>query len=244
MADMAYFARNVVFEGLEQFDLTAAKTPYIAYGGSYAGAVVAILRKLYPETFWGAISSSGVTYAVIDFWQYYEAARNYGPKDCIVATQKLTHIIDNILLKVPAYTGKLKGAFGLENVTHDTDFANVLINGITGLQSLNWDPSISEPTFYEYCGNVSSQTQLYPSTESLSGVVRDLIAVGGYKKETESLINPFLNYIGYVNLTSVADCQSSGETQDQCFTSLNSTYYAQDDISQTWRAWPYQYCTQ
>lgn len=74
MADTAYFARKVVFSGLDHLDLTAPKNPYIAYGGSYAGAFVAILRKLYPATFYGAISSSGVTAAVYDFWQYYEMA--------------------------------------------------------------------------------------------------------------------------------------------------------------------------
>ena len=54
LADTDYFARNVVFEGLEDQDLTAPNTPYIAYGGSYAGAFVAFLRKTYPDTYYGA----------------------------------------------------------------------------------------------------------------------------------------------------------------------------------------------
>ena len=245
LADTAYFARNVVFKGLEHLDLTAPKTPYIAYGGSYSGAFVAILRKLYPETFWGAISSSGVTAAVYDFWQYYEAARNYGPPACVRATQTLTHIVDNIFLgATPSYSEKLKGVFGLENVTYNDDFASVLSQGIGGLQGSNWDPEINEPTFYEYCGNVTSATLLYPATKSLEGTVRELIAAGGYLGQEESLVTPFLNYIGYVNVTSVADCEASGESQDECFSTHNSTYYAQDDITQTWRSWPYQYCTQ
>ena len=53
LADTAYFARNVVFEGLEDRKLTAPDTAYIAYGGSYAGAFVAFLRKTYPNTFFG-----------------------------------------------------------------------------------------------------------------------------------------------------------------------------------------------
>lgn len=90
MADTAYFAKNVVFPGYEDVDLTAPGTPWILYGGSYAGAFVAFLRKLYPDLFWGAISSSGVTAAVTDFWEYYEAARLYSPEGCAPATQKVT----------------------------------------------------------------------------------------------------------------------------------------------------------
>lgn len=40
LADTAFFAENVVFEGLADLDLTAPNVPYIAYGGSYAGAFV------------------------------------------------------------------------------------------------------------------------------------------------------------------------------------------------------------
>lgn len=53
LADTAYFAKNVVFEGLEDENLTAPHTPYIAYGGSYAGAFVAFLRKTYPDIYYG-----------------------------------------------------------------------------------------------------------------------------------------------------------------------------------------------
>ena len=53
LADEAYFAKNVVFHGLEDKNLTAPHVAYIGYGGSYAGAFNAFLRKLYPDVFWG-----------------------------------------------------------------------------------------------------------------------------------------------------------------------------------------------
>ena len=53
LADEVYFAKNVVFEGLEDHNLTAPNVAYIGYGGSYAGAFNAFLRKLYPDVFWG-----------------------------------------------------------------------------------------------------------------------------------------------------------------------------------------------
>ncbi|KAK3059322.1 hypothetical protein LTS18_011129, partial [Coniosporium uncinatum] len=81
MADTAYFSQQVTFPGLENYNLTAPGTAWIHYGGSYAGAFVALLRVQYPDLVWGAISSSGVTKAIYDYWQYYEPIRIYGPQD-------------------------------------------------------------------------------------------------------------------------------------------------------------------
>lgn len=72
LQDSAHFAKNVVFPGLESRDLTANKTAWIYYGGSYAGAKSAFARKLFPNIWWGAIASSAVTEAVVDFWEYME----------------------------------------------------------------------------------------------------------------------------------------------------------------------------
>lgn len=55
LADQAYFAKNIVFPGLEAHNLTAPNVAYLAYGGSYAGAFVAFLRKLYPDIYWGKL---------------------------------------------------------------------------------------------------------------------------------------------------------------------------------------------
>ena len=136
MADEAYFAQNIVFPGLEGKDLTSNTTAYIGYGGSYAGAFNAYLRVLYPEVFWGTISSSGVVEAIYDYWAYYEPIATYGtswfigadrvalihgsgPSACIAAQRTLTHIVDNILIGKNSsdLTLQLKTAFGLENVT-------------------------------------------------------------------------------------------------------------------------------
>ncbi|TDZ47153.1 putative extracellular serine carboxypeptidase [Colletotrichum trifolii] len=248
LADTAYFAQNIVFPGkLANVSLTAPDTPWIVYGGSYAGAFVAFLRKVYPDIFWGAISSSGVTAAVTDFWEYYEAARLYAPEGCAETTQKLTHVVDNILLQKDGTTEDdmvtLKTAFGLENVTGNADFASTIRGGIAGLQSRNWDPAIDSRAFLRYCGNMTSSELLWPATASLESTVRDLLAVGGYEDEAEKLATRFQNYIGYVNFTRVASC-TGNRTQDECFGPGTAETYARDDVSQTWRLWPWQYCTQ
>nr|POF26113.1 putative extracellular serine carboxypeptidase [Quercus suber] len=247
LADEAYFARNIRFPGLERYgDLTSKTTAYIGYGGSYAGAFNAFLRVLYPDVFFGTISSSGVVKAIWDYWAYFEPIAQYGPHQCITTQKTLTHIVDNILIgkKDNNLTLTLKAAFGMANVTYATDFTNQLSQGIQYWQSLNWDPEVSDPEFFSYCANITDSEVLYPDTEGLRSIAKHLIEEGEYSP-SETLVNQFLNYIGYVNLTQVAPCFAEGETQDQCFSNHNTTFYKQDSLDQyPWRSWPYQYCTE
>ncbi|KAB8346139.1 hypothetical protein FH972_023185 [Carpinus fangiana] len=244
LADTAYFAQHVVFKGHEHQDLTSKGAPWIAYGGSYAGAFVAFLRKLYPQVFFGAISSSGVTKAIYDYWQYYEPVRQYGPRDCVHNTQLLTNVVDKILIgkKGTSAVADLKKLFGLGDIKYDTDFANVISYGIAGWQGRNWDPEVNDPSFSEYCGNLTSKKVQYPATNALKGRIQSTLRSAGYGAQARALTVPFQNYIGYVNQTIVQPCLP--ESLDECYTTHNATYYAQDDLSQEWRSWPYQYCTQ
>ncbi|XMA20160.1 hypothetical protein WAI453_012951 [Rhynchosporium graminicola] len=243
LADQAYFAQNVVFAGLESKNLTAPNTAYLAYGGSYAGAFVAFLRKFYPDLYWGAISSSGVTEAIWDFWAYWEPIRWYADQQCVEYIQKITDLVDNIIIRQnDSHTTKeLKTAFGLPNVTYDDDFAYVLASALEAWQSKNWNPEINDPSFDQYCGNLTSPKPIYPASKGLSSTVKDLIRKGGYGSETEKLTTPILNWIGWLALNSISDCE---DTQDKCFGKHDRSSYEQDDISQAWRSWPYQYCTQ
>jgi hypothetical protein len=139
----------------------------------------------------------------------------------------------------------LKGVFGLGNLTHDTDFASALTNyGIGDWQGLNWDPDVTDNTTGFYCGNITTETLLYPGTESLTSTVKALTAESGHPAN-DTLTTQLLNWIGFVNTTMVVPCASGSETQDQCYSSLNTTYYQQTDLGeQTWRSWAYQYCTE
>lgn len=246
LADMVYFAKNVVFDGLEHLNLTAPNTPYLAYGGSYAGAMVAFLRKLYPDVYWGAIASSAVTVAIVDYWEYFEAARLYAPKDCVEATQKLTHVVDNILLNKSStgHIQKLKNLFGLGDLTRDDDFANVLSRGIGGLQSLNWDPAVNSTRFGEYCNTIGSSDLLYSDLASLKSEAQEILTIGGYKNEVDKLTNHLLNYVGYVGLRAVTPCANRRQSQDKCFARADPEVFRDYDISQTWRLWEYQVCTE
>ncbi|PGG95156.1 hypothetical protein AJ79_10223 [Helicocarpus griseus UAMH5409] len=252
MADSAYFAQNVVFEGVDgkDLDLRVGKggkdqAPWIIYGGSYAGAQVSFLRVEYPDLFWGAISSSGVTKAIYDFWEYFEPVRKYGPPDCMSTTQKLVHIVDNIILGLnnAETTKKLKSLFGLGDLTHNDDFGFILTVGPSFWQSVNWDPAVSTPEFDYYCANVTSDELLHGNEEAREQA-REIVVAGGYDKEADALTNRLLNLAGYVFVSLVVKCEGLNITLDECLGSHDSAWYTKDDLSQTNRLWAYQVCTE
>ena len=244
LADTAYFAQNIVFPGLEDDSLTAGTTPYIVYGGSYAGGFAAFLRTLYPGIFWGAISSSGVTEAVYNFWQYYEPIRQFGPPECISVIQIVTDVVDTVLLNKTGSVADLKAVFGMSNITYNDDFASVLSYPLEYWQDRNWDPAVNSPEFMDFCNKVTNTSLIYPSTSSRKSSVQSLLALAGYKNASSSLVTSMLNYIGSIDATWVTPCIKGGETLDECFSTHNQSSYTPDSLSQTWRSWPYQYCTQ
>lgn len=246
LADTAYFAQHIEFPGLEHLDLTASAAPWIIYGGSYAGAFAAFTRKLYPDVYWGAISSSGVTAAIEDLWQYYEAARQYAPGDCGPTTQKLTHVVDSVLFGDDATNvRKFKDLFGLGDLDDD-DFAITISRGLSGLQSTNWDPEEDVSSLGIYCAVVTSNAQLFASTTHLIPTVQNLVAQAGFESQAEVLSVRMLNYIGYVRdyvKRSLKSSSCKGKSVVECF----SLKYISTDSSLEagWlRSWSYQVCTQ
>jgi hypothetical protein len=149
------------------------------------------------------------------------------------------HMVDNILIGLnnSQTTAALKSVFGLANVTYDDDFAAVVSYGIDAWQGKVWDPAENDPTFDLFCGNITAKTVLYPEVKSRKGAVQKLLQEGGYGDEVSDLATPFLNWIGWLGKYAVNGCQGD---QDSCFSTHIPEFYAQDDISQTWRSWPYQ----
>ncbi|KAL2867630.1 putative extracelular serine carboxypeptidase [Aspergillus lucknowensis] len=240
LADHAYFAKNIVFPGLEAHDLTAPATPWVAYGGSYAGAQVAFLRKVYPDVFWGAVSSSGVTAAVVDYWKYFEPIRNYAPADCIDSIQTLTDVVDGILIDNPDNTAlhaQLQAAFGVSPAIDNTDFAFILQNPLGGFQGRNWDPSVGSYDFRYYCDNITSPEPLYPPNNYTS-LLPKLLSAAGYDPTDKALVASLRNQIGYVNGTTPSSLIESK-------TAKKSTKAAKDSLPKdSTTSWNYQVCTE
>lgn len=119
IADMAYFAQNIVFPGFEDKNLTSANVPYIMYGSSLSGSQAAFVRKTYPDVYWGAIASSATLEAIEDGWNYLSPIAKYGEPECISIMQKITNSNDNIIaFNSKALTDALKTVWGLPNVTY------------------------------------------------------------------------------------------------------------------------------
>ena len=93
--------------------------------GSYAGARSAHMRVRYPDIVFGAIASSGVTYATVDDWQYFDIIRQFAPSDCIKQVETTVETVDELLGNLKAHD-VIKGLFGLANLTHDEDFVSIL----------------------------------------------------------------------------------------------------------------------
>ncbi|KKK21048.1 hypothetical protein ARAM_006545 [Aspergillus rambellii] len=243
LADYAYFASHVVFPGLEDHDLTAPATPWIAYGGSYAGAMTAFLRKLYPEVFWGAVSSSGVTAAIIDYWTYYEPIRNFGPADCIDTIQTITAIVDDILIDHPhnkTLHAQLQAAFGVTPPVDKQDFVSALSSPLGLFQSRNWDPAVGSGDFRSYCDNITSPEPLYPLDNNATALVPNLIDIAGYNASDPSLIAAIINDIGFLGLSSSTRDDDDDDDDDTETTDRgNSTLPKSSDTS-----WGYQVCTE
>ncbi|PGG99535.1 phosphate transporter [Blastomyces parvus] len=248
LADSAYFAQNVVFEGFEDVDLTAKgdNAPWIIYGGSYAGAQVAFLRVEYPDIFWGAISSSGVPKAIYDFWEYFEPVRKYGPPECISTTQKFVDMVDKIIIGLddPEKTKRVKSLFGMGELTHNDDFAYTLAWGVSYWQSVNWDPAISTRKFDYYCGNLTTDELLYDNGDKKEEA-KELLTEGGYGKEADALTNRLLNFAGFIHADQVVGCEKNEQTLDECLGQHDLPWFKNDSLAlASYRCWPYQVCTE
>lgn len=245
LADYAYFASNVVFPGLEDHDLTASATPWIAYGGSYAGAQVAFMRKVYPEVFWGAVSSSGVTAAIIDYWNYFEPIRNYGPADCIDTIQTITDLVDRILIDHPdnhTLHAQLQAAYGVSPPINNTDFVSILSNPLGSFQSRNWDPAVGSYGFRAYCDNLTSPYPLYRPNNG-TGLLPSLVEASGYDASNRTLLAALRNNIGFIN-GSTPETESSGSSSRRRSTKSKRSSTATTLPKYSGTSWNYQVCTE
>ncbi|KAI0757595.1 peptidase S28 [Daedaleopsis nitida] len=225
-ADSANFLANVKFPNISA-DLTAPGTPWIYYGGSYGGARAAHMRVLYPDLVYGAISSSGVTHATVVDWRYFDIIRQHAPADCMEQVVKAIDEVDR-LLERNATRDAIKAVFGLNGISYDPDFASLLSSPLGGWQDTNWDPAINSSSIGRFCTALG-----VPDEATVQTVQRITVS------------NATFNYAKYINGSFSSSCPADKEDQDQCFGSITDPeFYSQTDLSQTWRIWNFQVCTQ
>ncbi|CAE6410327.1 unnamed protein product [Rhizoctonia solani] len=149
LQDSANFIANVKIDGLDH-NVTAPGTKWIYYGGSYAGARAAHMRVLYPHLVYGAIASSAVTHATIDYWEYADAVRRTADPVCINHLTTAIQAIDD-LLSTRVLARGLKSWFGLGELESDQDFVSVLLSPIGYVQGQNWDSAVGSDEWSRFC---------------------------------------------------------------------------------------------
>ncbi|PFH51231.1 hypothetical protein AMATHDRAFT_59519 [Amanita thiersii Skay4041] len=235
-ADSANFMAKVKFDGIEE-DLTAPGTPWIYYGGSYAGARAAHMRVLYPELVYGAIASSAVTHAALENWQYMEIIRNAADPKCSQRLESAIKTIDG-LLAFPPSAGLIKRVFGLPDLEND-DFAALLTSPLGYWQAKNWDPEVGSTGFDDFCEVLNGPVKFshlanlpYEHSERMvempEGLLLDLAVV---------------KYAYYIKKNVVSECPSEFSHED-CFGTTNDAKFQDINIDQDWRLWMFQVCTQ
>ncbi|PYH43673.1 putative extracelular serine carboxypeptidase [Aspergillus saccharolyticus JOP 1030-1] len=272
LADYAYLATQLppILSSLVSCNLTAEtpadlspqRTPWIAYGGSYAGAFVAFLRKSYPTRYWAAIASSGVTAAVTDYWQYYEPIRLHAPGACVAVQQALVAFVDRVLRGHPQHpTGdsaseRLKQLFlpkwGNANALDDETFVAGLSEPLGLFQERNWDPRVGDLGFRWYCGNLTAEKVLDEALEEDIGtVVRELVRGVGTaaaaaaaddndEQEEEALVREVVNWVGVVRRLGVFESASASASADAASASAEDKLLPRTAST----SWNYQVCTE
>lgn len=257
LSDSAHFAQTV---GLPSpySNLNAnvkEGSAWIYIGGSYAGACSAFARKLFPEVWWGAIASSAVTTAIINFWEYMEPIRLKANSNCIEILESNVKLIDNLIsLNQPFVTDQLKLYFGLPNITDQVDFVNTLSLPLGSWQARNWDKEVGNDGFDLFCEALakeptaptpppSSSHSPYATTSSLEDSTNKLLAyLPTLPTNPRKVFAEISNYATYVKENIVPLCPE-GISQDECF---GSDIYADagEGLEQSsWRSWTWQVCT-
>ncbi|KAH8977627.1 peptidase S28 [Lactarius akahatsu] len=232
LEDSANFLRNVKFEGIAE-DLTAPNTPWIYYGGSYAGARAAHMRVLYPDIVFGAIASSAVTHAVLTNWEYMDVIRLAADPKCSSNLVNSITTIDS-LLKIGTLRAPLKKLFGLGGLASDQDFVSVLTYPLGLWQDRNWDPAVGSTGFDQFCAVLNGDTPTVKDT------ARTVHLPGGLNVNVG-----LLNYAKWIRENVVSLCpQEAGLTTEDCFGTNDPSRYQVTGLVEGWRLWTFQYCTQ
>ncbi|KAF8845504.1 peptidase S28 [Paxillus ammoniavirescens] len=237
-ADSANFMANVKFEGIDE-DLTAPNTPWIYYGGSYAGARAAHMKVLYPDLVFGAIASSGVTHAALSNWEYYEIIRKAADPVCSAHIENAIKTID-ALLEVPHLKQLIKGLFGLQGLEND-DFASVIEGPLSAWQAKNWDPEVGSARFDEFCEALSKPIVGATHIAALPVGHEDRLLTLWDEHKIDFSI---LNYAQWIRENEVKRCVDAEATVEECYGTYDDDKFTDISLDQEWRLWLFQVCTE
>lgn len=136
----------------------------------------------------------------------------------------------------------LKAAFNSTGISYNPDFANIVTETMSYWQNRIWDPAINDPTFSEYCGNITNSSNLWPTDGALTANVSSLVEAGGWGNESSTLSTALANMIGFNNVLNVESC---GGDLDECYGTYNASaeHYTDRSVENYGAlSWNYQVC--
>ncbi|KAK3670459.1 hypothetical protein LTR78_009700 [Recurvomyces mirabilis] len=160
--DFTYFANNVKLPFAKPGS-NAKEVPWVWIGGSYSGALAAWIESVDPGTIWAYLASSAPVEAISDYWAYFLPVQEGMPQNCSSDVNLVIEHMDTILTTgSAAEILELKTMFGLQNVTHNDDFMNVLENGPWLWQSNQFYTGYSG--FFQWCDAIEGMTNATNTT--------------------------------------------------------------------------------
>ncbi|KAI8625497.1 peptidase S28 [Xylariaceae sp. FL1651] len=241
IADFDVFARNVKLPGLS--NINAPSTPWFLYGGSYPGALSAFTIKTYGDTFYGAISSSGVIHGQLEYPQWYDPIQLLAPQDCVASINDIVDKMDSLVQsKNHGALEQLKEIFGLSSLKDIRDFAQTIAFPIGGpfvyptytWQEINWNPSFGHQDFFQFCDNVTDINAPANTTQ-----VDNALAKYTNGQPWKNLGN----YAAYIKRVVLPLCSSGDYNSPQCFGTQHPDFWA-DTTSGATRSYLYTTCTE
>ncbi|KAI0518376.1 peptidase S28 [Xylaria bambusicola] len=242
IADHEAFAKKVHLPGVNN-GINAPSTPWILYGGSYPGALSAFTIKAYPKTFYGAIASSAVIHAQVEYPQWYDPIQLLGPQDCIASVNDIVDKMDSLVASSNhAAIQELKDIFGLTALKDIRDFAQTIAFPIGGpfyypsntWQEINWNPQYAHRDFFYFCDNVTN-TNAAPETTAVDHALAK--HTGG--KPWKNLGN----YAAYVKRVILPLCESGDYDSPDCFGTQHPAWWANTTTGAE-RSYLYSTCTE
>ncbi|XP_054156701.1 uncharacterized protein LOC128955089 [Oppia nitens] len=111
--NLQYLTVEQALKDIEQFvgymnrklSLNTKNTKWIAFGGSYAGNLVAWLREKYPQAVAGSVASSAPVEARYDFKEYFGGVSHVLGADCTNQISEAVHQLDDQLKTTPPEEG-------------------------------------------------------------------------------------------------------------------------------------------
>ncbi|KAK6333710.1 hypothetical protein TWF730_003893 [Orbilia blumenaviensis] len=236
LKDNAYFAENLWKELPANLSHIRPDTaPFISYGGSYAGSKSAFLQVEYPEAYYGSLASSAVVWAGENFWEYNEPLRQRGDPVCIAILEETARRIDTYSAVGGSEWLEFKELFGVKRL-EDRDAANFIF-GVLGIwQAGNWDKNLSGAKSWDlFCGNITDGLDdVYGSRDCTEKILSE--------RPDLDLEEGIYNFARWTRASLRSSCGNADV--DKCVGTWDQKGYEGESLSDSWRLWSWQVCTE